>query len=73
MRGDIFQFSNMIEESKVSFGLTNTLEKRLSSNEDSSLNDKDNQNDEWNEGPVGPGFKDTSLDRIARFAAKALT
>ena len=63
----------MIEESKVSFGLTNTLEKRLSSNEDSSLNDKDNQNDECNEGPVGPGFKDTLLDRIARFAAKALT
>ena len=63
------QFSNIIEESKVSFGLTNKLEKRLSSNEDSSLNDEDDENDEGNEGQVGPGFKDTSLDRITRFAA----
>ena len=39
------QFSNEIEESKVS-------------NEDSSLNDEDDENDECNEGPVGPGFKE---------------
>ena len=55
---------------RVSFGLTNKLEKRLSSNEDSSLNDENDENEKRNEGPVGSGFKDTSLDRITRFAAK---
>ena len=57
MRGDIIAVSNEIEESKVS-------------NEDSSLNDEGDENDECNEGPVGPGFKDISLDKITRFTAK---
>lgn len=51
------QFSNVIEESKVS-------------NEDSLLNNKDDENDECNAGPVWPRFKDTSLDRITTFAVK---
>ena len=51
------QFSNVIEESKVS-------------NEDSLLNYKNDENDECNEGPVWPRFKDTSLDRITTFAVK---
>ena len=51
------QFSNVIEESKVS-------------NEDSLLNNKNDENDECNEGPVWPRFKDTSLDRITTFAVK---
>ena len=51
------QFSNVTEESMVS-------------NEDSLLNNEDDEKDECNEGPVGPGFKDTSLDRITRFTAE---
>ena len=56
MRRDIIAVFQKIEESKVS-------------NEDSLLNNKDDEN-ECNEGLVWPGFKDTSLDRITRFAAK---
>ena len=57
MRRDIIAVFQKIEESKLS-------------NEDSLLKKKDDENDECNEGPLWPGFKDTSLDRITRFAAR---
>jgi len=52
------QSSNIFDESKES-------------SEDSSLKNEDDESDECNEGPVGPGFKDTSPDKITRLAAKA--
>ena len=68
-RGYNSQWSNSTEESKVSYKPLYELGSVLPSSEkDSSLR---LLGITCGKGPAGPGFKETSLDRITRFAARA--